>query len=410
VWRAVTLLLVAPLLGPVACSNPSPTGPPPPSDAAVADHPPPPAVETPVCSITLALEVGSPALPEPGPPGSQVPAGDPGKLAPAELAARLSRLLWGREPEAAFVDKVAACPPRHADHVGALAFQMLKDQRAHAGVEAFFTWWLALDRVAGLEDPALTSDLRAAMAAEPARFGAHVVLEGSDQFATLLLAPFTVINEPLARLYGLGGVAGTDFREVRLDGQPRMGLLTQAGLLVQGRSGGETSPTERGRFLRERLLCQPIPDHPPQLAAAPLPAKLTRREALAPLRADPLCNGCHELVDPAGLAFERYDVLGRYRETDQGEPIDPAGELVNFEPMGKFVDALGLARLLAQSRVPARCFADKWLEYAAGRPLEYADNATVQPLEERYGHGGTSIRALIAEVTRTAQFLAVDRP
>jgi hypothetical protein len=304
------------------------------------------------------------------------------------------------------VDKIAACPPRYGEQVEDLARQMLADPRARQGLEAFFRWWLNLDAVARLKLPAgYPPALIESIAAEPARFGVHVVFDDGGKFDTLLRAPYSLLDESLAPLYGVP-VTGPAFTRVALDPTQRMGLLTQPGVLIQGGAGEpDTHPTARGRFIRARILCQELPDHPPGVDPEPQRPEQTKRDWLTAVTAHPSCLPCHREMDPLGLAFEHYDGIGRHRADDRGHPIDDTGALTGMDPQGSFTGALALIELLVNSQLPARCFPLKVLEYATGRRLPEREYAQAEYLGSRFVAEGGDIRWLMAHLTGTKQFL-----
>jgi hypothetical protein len=363
----------------------------------------------PACAIHLAQSAPEAPPSNPAPPivRPPLPTGDPRQLSPAELANRLSRLAWGQPADRALIDAVAACPPGSSYAVSALIGQMLKDPRAHAGVQAFFTWWLHLDQIAQqpLADTIFPPTLRQAVAEEPARFGAHVVLDGDGLFRTLLDAQFSLLNQPLAQLYGVPGITGPDFVKVPLP-PTRRGLLTQAALLLQGSTSLDTQPVRRGTMIWDRVLCDPIP-FPLQHPEVSTPtAGQTRREWLAAVRTSPVCAGCHDIIDPMGLAFEVYDGIGRARQTDQGKPIDPAGKLMAFGIEGSFTGPIELVELLAKAPSAPACFATQWLEFAVGPLTDQQRNLYFQPLAEGFVRTGGDVRLLIQQIGTLQIFLA----
>ena len=146
----------------------------------------------------------------------------------------------------------------------------------------------------------------------------------------------------------------------------------------------DTDVVARGKFVREVLLCQPLP--PPrhgQRRAAPPDGKHTQRERMAQHSADATCAGCHKLMDPLGLAFERYDGIGRYRTTDVGQTLDISGKLTGAEPEdAPFDDAVGLMKLLAKSPTVQQCFVTTAFRYALGRDAEAPDRCALERLQQ----------------------------
>src|SRR5262249_38642677 len=152
--------------------------------------------------------------------------------------------------------------------------------------------------------------------------------------ATLLTAPYSLMNAELRAFYGLGAPEGGEgapgeLEVVPLDPAQRAGFLTHASLLSVLAKPNQSSPVHRGKFVRERLLCPTVSPPPPDVDIQPpevRPGIPTRRQFEQHAQ-DPVCASCHELMDPIGFAFERYDGIGLYREVDQGVPVDASGEI-----------------------------------------------------------------------------------
>ncbi len=130
---------------------------------------------------------------------------------------------------------------------------------------------------------------------------------------------------------------------------------------------------------------------------------MTMRELMVVHREQPLCASCHARMDPLGLAMENFTPLGTYRETENGKPIDTAGQLITGE---KFKDVPELAKVLATSRGQDfyRCLSEKLLTYAIGRGLEYYDTVTIDQIVARVQADGGAMRSLVYAVVESAPF------
>jgi hypothetical protein len=170
----------------------------------------------------------------------------------------------------------------------------------------------------------------------------------------------------------------------------------------------------RGKFVRELLLCQPLPPPPANVNAVPPPpdGMRTQRERLGQHSADMSCSGCHSLMDPLGLAFERYDGLGRYRTMDVGKALDTTGKLTGAQPEGApFNDAVELMGLLAKSPEVGRCFVSTAFRYAQGRNPEGFDRCALERLGKRFDtSNGNMIDLAVALTSDEAFFLRAGTP
>jgi hypothetical protein len=207
---------------------------------------------------------------------------------------------------------------------------MLGDARSRIGVGAFFRWWLQLDLVADVEkDPALfpafSPAMKVAMAAEPEAFGVFVTLDGDHRYPTLMTAPFSFVNESLASVYGVAGVAGDTLRQVSLDPAQRAGLVTQPGLLARTHSTQNASASARGYFIVRRFLCAAAPEVPPGESGGEPPPNMTNRQWIEAATKSPDCRVCHAAFDPLGYGLGNFDAIGRFTTTEHGIPVDVKG-------------------------------------------------------------------------------------
>ena len=234
----------------------------------------------------------------------------------------------------------------------------------------------------------------------------ETVLREDRPLVELLDADYTFLNEQLAKHYGIEGVKGKKMRLVNLPtDNPRGGILTQGTVLAVTSNPDRTSPVKRGLFVLDNILGTPPPPPPPNVPLLEDAAKgqdgapLTVRESLALHREAPLCSSCHNRMDPLGLALERFNALGRWRETDQGKPIDSAGALITGE---EFNDIKELKRVLVANHRQEfyRCLTEKLLTYALGRGIEYHDTETVDAivaqLEANDGRPSALLKGIIA--------------
>jgi hypothetical protein len=342
------------------------------------------------------------------PPGAAV--GTVVPVNPYALAARLSYFLWDSMPDAALTAAAQSGRLASPVDVEAQARRLLKDPRSREVTADFFGHWLGLG---GLDTiirdprlfPAWTDQLRRSMREETLRFAADVVFARDGKLETLLLSPRSMVDATLGSLYGVAG--GGSFAAADLDPGQRAGLLTEASVLTLTANADSTSPTRRGKLVRDRLLCQPPPPPPPQ-AEFMLPRAQpgqTARQRFAQHVANPSCAACHTLTDPIGFGFESYDPIGRFRTVDNGQPVDASGEVTGTEDAdGPFVGAVALARRLAGSQQVRACFGRQWFGLMQGRPDEPGDQASVAAALAAFAVAGGDLRELMVALTGTDAF------
>ena len=301
------------------------------------------------------------------------------------LASRLSFFLWSSIPDDELLAVAASGKLHEPETLVAEARRMLADPKADALVENFAAQWLLLRELQSVTPAADAFDdnLRQAMMKETKLFVRDVMREDLSVLR-LLDADFTFVDERLGEHYGIPGVHGSYFRKVQIPAEnPRRGLLGQASILTLTSVTSRTSPVIRGRWVLETLLGSPAPNPPPNvnttLAGDDGPAATASvRERLEAHRKNPTCAACHSIIDPMGFSLENFDLIGAWRDTDGGKPIDAHGTLTD----GTVVDGPASLRaaLLSRSDAFVTTITEKLLTYALGRRLEYYDMPTVRAI------------------------------
>ncbi len=326
-----------------------------------------------------------------------------------ELATRLSYFLWSSLPD----DELFAAAERgdlHTDAVLTAQVQrMLKDPKSQSLIDNFVEQWLQLrilDEITPDPEkfPQFSPDLRNDMQEETKRLFAHLVKEDKD-LRELLTAPYTFVNERLAKFYGLPNVKGNEFRQVSLEGTPRAGFLTHGSILTMTSNPNRTSPVKRGKYIMEVVLDTPPPPPPPnvpELEAAKVAATATFREQLAAHRENPSCASCHRVMDELGFGLENFDAIGRWREKDGDKALDVTGEL----PDGRhFRGPKELAEVLKERQDDfGRALTEKLLTYALGRGLEYYDQCATRKILKTVKDRGFKFSALATEIALSEPF------
>jgi hypothetical protein len=339
-------------------------------------------------------------------------------LSQFELATRLSFLVWGSGPDDALLDAAERGELATKAQVAAKAREMLAQPQARQAVAHFFDQWAGTRRLditskSTTQFPEFTTELRDAMARELPAFVEGVVWGGDRTLKSLLTGQTAYVSGPLAELYGVTPPASSGTTPVAVtlpENQGRSGILTQAGFLAVQAHPDQTSPVLRGKFVRAMLLCQP-PQPPPPDVDISLPTidqGATARERFsAHLTAGTTCLGCHSMMDPLGLSFEHFDATGRYRETDNGRPIDVSGEVIRAtdEPLNRpFNGVKELGEMLASSPQVMECVATQWFRFAAGRTEEPADTCSLATMSEAFTQSNGDLVELMVATTQTDAF------
>jgi hypothetical protein len=327
------------------------------------------------------------------------------------VASRLSFFIANTPPDALLLDAAASGALATDAGLRAQADRLMRSAGASLAVDELLTDYLrldALDSLAKLTDvyPDATPTLPSAMKEETLRtLGAQLFERGGD-FRQAFTSTTTFVNEELAELYDVPAPDGSALVEIELPGSgPRAGLLTHASFLATHAHPARTSPTKRGKFIREAILCQAIPAPPPNVDTS-LPDTsdaATLREKLTEHRENPTCAGCHTLMDPIGLALEHFDGLGAFREMENGETIDASGELDGTT----FTDARGLGAALAAHPELVSCFARTLYRYARGTLETDAEEPQIEALTAAFASAGYKVPELMLHIASEPTFRRV---
>jgi len=354
------------------------------------------------------------------------------KLDDFALAGRLSYFLWNSTPDARLTELAAAGKLRDVKTLPAEIERLLKDKKSDRFVEDFLGQWLKLRAIAANDPdkklyPEFSPYLQDAMVAETRAYFRELLEKNLDA-RHLVKSDFVMVNEKLAKHYGIAGVTGAQIRRVPLPADcPRGGFLTQGAILKITANGTTTSPVPRGAFVMDRLFGQP-PDPPPPNTAAVEPdvrGATTIRELLDKHRDNASCAACHAKMDPPGFALESFDVIGgfrtRYRSMGEGEPA-PRGGIDPFIgikfTLGPNVDASGVlpderkfadirefqTLAAANSELLLKNLAQQLAIYATGRDLAFSDRDQIAALIASAQKQGGGVRTLIHELTQSQLF------
>jgi hypothetical protein len=342
-----------------------------------------------------------------GPTGT--PSATPVSLTPYELASRLSYFLWDSMPDQTLFDLAATNALDDDSTLKSQVLRMLADARAKDMVPLFHLQWLDISPTQLGSLASAETDLTQAMLAETSDFANAVVLGGDGLLSTLFTANYSYPRGGLFDIYGLQKPANfSDGTRVMLDASQRGGVFTQPGFLVKHyRGDAEGSVVHRGITIRENLLCTPIDPPPANVMATALPPVqgTTARDRFAAHETG-TCAGCHQQMDPIGLAFENYDGIGRYRTLDGGVTIDATGELADAgdDLSGSFVGVVELGQKLANSRTVGDCAANQWFRFALGRIESPDDACSLKALHDGFAASNYNVRELATTLVLSDAF------
>lgn len=344
----------------------------------------------------------------------EFPSGVPGTepIGQYELASRLSYLLWSSAPDDALLDAAKNAALTEDAELEEQITRMWSDTKSQRFVESFAGQWLGARR---LLSHAVAPDVfpewtpaRASSAAQEMYLYFEEFLRQDLDFGDFYTSRTHFVDAPLAKLYGLD-LSGAGTQKITLEGD-RRGFVGLVGFLSLSSLDRRTSPMLRGRHILQDLLCEALPTPPPnvpKLDALPND-NLTTRQYFESIHSMDECGTCHELVDPFGLALDRFDAIGRYRETyPDGRPID---DVVSMRPNAVFPDGLkldgisGVAEALAADPRSKSCLVEKLYSYGLGRVPGEGDGNNVELFVERWAAQPLYIKDLVRQLVLSKPF------
>ncbi len=327
-----------------------------------------------------------------------------------DMASRLSYFLWNTVPDAE-LGRAAAVDLTSVGAIEAQARRMLADPKARTAVTGFFgELWKVNGLTAEAKDvsvfPKWSAELLGDYREEFRRFLENVAFEQPTDMRALFDGRTTFANGRLASAYGLAPGAA-DFAPTALD-ESRSGLLTSGAVMAATAKAVRSSPTERGVWVLENVLCESVPPPPANVIVEIQDAdhSLTVREQLTAHRENPACAGCHTLFDPLGLTLESFDGIGLYRTQDNGKPIDTSGDWQGTPMAG----ARDLAAQIAQDPRTYACMAKQLFAYASGHEAGAGESGAVTAISDAFTAAGRRYQDLIVQVVTSPAFRYLSKP
>lgn len=286
------------------------------------------------------------------------------QLNPYELATRMSYLIWGSSPDDALYADAAAGVLDSAAGRRTAAARMFEDDRAKEQLHRFHAQWLGYRAIPH------SAELVRAFNAETSALLDKVIFEDQASYTELFRSPETWVDGMLAAHYGLPAPSGAAGWVPYGAAQGRAGILSHGSVMAAFSKFTDTSPTQRGIFIRTRLMCLPILRPPPTVVADQPPGnpnetcKKARYQAHVEIES---CANCHNQMDPIGFGLEQFDIAGRLRTHDEGLPECPIDGQGALPGVGPFSGPADLAQKLLDTEQIQKCVVQQYATYALGR-------------------------------------------
>jgi len=341
-------------------------------------------------------------------------------------ANRLSYFLWDTMPDEELFHAAESGQLSSAQGIEKQVKRLLDNPRAADSFDEFLAQWMRFDRLRNaIRDrrlfPEFTAELVSAMTEETQRLFRSLVWQDRN-FLEFFTADYAYLTPELAKLYGVPSPGEPWARVDFSAGSPRAGVLGEGTYLAVTSKPADTSPTERGLFVREHFLCQIVPPPPAGVNTSLPPVTdekpLSTRERLQAHLSNPTCASCHILVDSIGFGLEKFDAIGKFREKQEVTIYPTADELklrkkikpteykLDIEGVGtvrglqdsEFRSARELGRRLAREPVCQKCIVKQLFRYANGRSEEPEDQPLIEQAYNRFRDSQFRFRELVLAI------------
>lgn len=334
------------------------------------------------------------------------------------MASRLSFLLWDTAPDAELLDAARNGALRTPAGLEAQVDRLVSSPRFEDGVRAFFTDVMQFDHFDGLAKegnayPKFSQEVANSAREQTLRTLVDILLTQNGDYRDIFTTRDTFMNRPLAAVYNVPYFGAGDWKPYSFDEESgRAGIFTQITFLSLFSHPQRSSPTKRGLALNEIFLCTETPLPPPNVDFSIVndvnnALLRTTRARLLAHSTDPGCAGCHQLMDPLGLALEQYDALGQRRDAENGAAIDVTAELAGVS----FAGAEGLGEVLKNDDRAPSCMVRNVFAYGVGRdPHSEWETTFLEAQTEAFAENGYRVPAMIKAIATSTDFYRLSDP
>jgi hypothetical protein len=339
----------------------------------------------------------------------------PGGLAPLDsygIASRLSYTILATMPDAELFAAAAANQLTNHDKIAEQARRLLGSEKAKAGLREFITQWMVVSALPTVsKDEAFTNytpEVGEAMLRESGAFFAAIMQGKSSTLEAMFTSSASFVDGSLAKLYGVSGVTGAELKPVSLNPAQRAGILTLGAFTAGTADADEPHPVRRGLMLLDKVLCTPVVP-PANFVPPPIkdvaPNITNRKRFEESTMSEASCSACHTRINNAGFAFENYNAVGGWRDTDAGQMVDASGTFVFDSGEVAFKNAVEFSKAIATSKEARECFTKQFLEYTLRRPAVLdSEKGSVKAIAGAFAASGYDLKELLVATTKSRAF------
>ena len=340
------------------------------------------------------------------------------RLDPYSKAMRLSYFLTNSTPDSELLRAAGAGELDREASRKAQVERLMASPRFETAVRAFFEDMFEFEKFDDVSKdpiifPVFNSDVAADAQEQTLRTVTNHLLTKQGDYRDLFTTQSTFLTRALGRVYKVPVATRNDWEAKEFAANSgQSGILTNVSFLALHSHPGRSSPTLRGKAIREVFMCQKVPDPPPDVDFSAVDQVVnnkvspTARDRLEEHQTEPSCTSCHKSIDPLGLTLENFDGVGSFRAIENGATIDASGTLDGVE----FSGAQGLGKALHDNPATTHCLVDKMYRSALGRALVPQERATLEELNRVFAANGYRVPDLMRAIALSDAFFAVAGP
>ncbi|MBW2268669.1 MAG: DUF1592 domain-containing protein [Deltaproteobacteria bacterium] len=332
-------------------------------------------------------------------------------LTSGSVASRLSYFLWNTTPDEELLAATEGGQLLSDEALGAQVDRLLASPRLEEGMRAFFADVYSFDDFEDVSKdtilyPAFSRTLLEDAQEQTLRVIIDHLISQRGDFRDLFTTRKSFMTRTLGLVYGVPVATRDGWEPFEFpEGSLRSGIYTHASLMALHSHPGRSSPTMRGIFVREAIMCQPVSAAPADVTFSVVQETdnvefKTGRERLLAHQTDKACAKCHKVMDPIGLGLDNFDAIGAYRATENGVPIDTSGDVSGEE----FSDTRDLGRVLHDHPAVPACLVENLYRYAVGRDTALSERRLLRYLEGRFEESGYRLHDLLRLIAMSDGF------
>ena len=333
-----------------------------------------------------------------------------------EIATAMSYFLWGSTPDTELLEAAHNDTLQSADIRREQALRMLELGKGKMHFSNILAQWLGTTNLRSIDKNAFayynfTPQTAIGFDQEQQSLIQNLVFAQDGSYNDLFLSNQSYLNNITASIYDITSVYGPTIQETALPSLRSAGVLSMGAFLSSHAHSDQSSPIKRGVAIRERILCQKLGEPPPNAGMAPeVDFNSSTQERFAQHTADPACASCHQYIDPIGLAMERFDGIGQYREEENGVSINPTGDLVDVEGLGtgtsnSFVTLPQLSTIIVESDQGAKCFVKQMYRFAFGGLETQEEEINIDEFVVQFESQSRNIQSLLVDIVASQTFI-----